>query len=143
MNDLNNSEAFVVPQSLSVNNNNHFKGPNIFLLRDKIISKASESSSECLGAVKLLALTDFDRKIRVNFKSVLKDLARGLNKIRYQIVLIQTIELLQLKGCQSIVSILEGHLRRSGAAKKLVDVFCEFEERSLLRNSYTQSCLRL
>jgi hypothetical protein len=40
MHDLNDeSKAFSIPVSLRVNNNDHTKGPNIFLLRDKIIDQ--------------------------------------------------------------------------------------------------------
>lgn len=43
MQRLNTGEAFKLPPSMSVNNKNHCKGPNIFLLRDQILSKRKKS----------------------------------------------------------------------------------------------------
>ena len=43
MDELNNKQVLKVPKSLSVNNKNHCKGPNIFLLRDRICARSKYS----------------------------------------------------------------------------------------------------
>ncbi|CAI2380410.1 unnamed protein product [Moneuplotes crassus] len=140
--NISNSEAFSIPESMSVNNDNHFKGPNIFLLRDQILSTTNECPNIALDAIQKLFLTDFDRTLKVNFKSVLKDIAKGLNLIKFQRAVIKTLDLLRVKGTEEIAGILESHLKKPGGKRDLSEVFAEFEERSLLRNPYTQRCLR-
>ncbi|CAI2380891.1 unnamed protein product [Moneuplotes crassus] len=137
-----NMEALAVPESLSVNNDNHFKGLNIFLLRDQILSTTIECPNIAFEAIQNLFLTDFDRTLKVNFKAVLKDLAKGLDMIKFQRVVIRTIDLLQIKGDEEIAGILESYLHKADEKREVIEVFWEYEDRSLLLNPYTQRCLR-
>jgi len=66
---------------------------------------------------------DFDKKIKVNFKTVLKDLAKGLNKIKNQSILLNTIKLLQYKGNEEIIEILESYKKKPYSTKDIVDSF--------------------
>ena len=110
---LMNGEALAIPKSLSVNNDDHFKGLNVFLLRDQILSTTNECPNIALDAIQNLFLTDFDRTLKINFKAVLKDLAKGLNMIKFQRVVIRTLDLLQIKGDEEIAGILEAYLHKA------------------------------
>ena len=104
MNDLNDdARAFSIPKSLSVNNKDHSKGPNVFLLRDKIIGECEDSLFNQLKAVYSLAVSEIDMSNRVNYRTVLRDLSNNLHTIKHQSVLLKTIELLQHRGSDALV----------------------------------------
>lgn len=141
MNSLNKNEAFLIPKSLKVNNKDHFKGPNIFLLRDKIWGKSVDSLKGWLMSVNILARTDVDKKNKVNFKTVLKEIAWNLDKIKYQSVLIQVIELLQFKGDASLVDELKKHLIQPARMNAKQEAYREFGNSCLLSRQISQNIL--
>jgi hypothetical protein len=143
MNSLNKNEAFLIPKSLKVNNKDHFKGPNIFLLRDKIWGKSVDSLKGWLMAVNILARTDVDKKNKVNFKTVLKELAINLDKIKYQSVLIQVIELIQFKGDNSLVEELKKHVIKQVKMKSEQEAYHEFGNACLLSRQISQNLLNV
>jgi hypothetical protein len=140
---LNSGEAFKLPPSMTVNNKNHCKGPNIFLLRDQILSKRRKPLQTCLDAVKILCLTDIDNSNGVNFKTVLIDFANSLGRIGYQQVLNSIIELLQLRGDSSIIELLKKHIIREQPLDVLVDAYMHFEDRQMVNSPYTQYILKI
>jgi hypothetical protein len=143
MDSLNDNQAMKVPKSLSVNNADHCKGPNIFLLRDKICGECKGTMQECLYAVNTLAETDVDKNNKVNFHSVLKDLAKNLHKIKHQTVLNKVIELLQFKGDDTLLKYLMKYLSESFRPFSLQDAFISFEDLNLMTREYSQYTLRV
>jgi len=129
---LNSNEAFTVPKSMSVNNKDHCKGPNIFLLRDRILGKSKDSQQSCMEAVRILVRTDIENRNKVNFKTVLEYLAKNMDKIKHQTVLHRVIELLQFKGDSSLIKTLESLINKGHRAKSPQDAYLEHYDRHLI-----------
>lgn len=131
-----------IPQSLSVNNTDHSKGINIFLLCDRILGKAKGNLNACLSAINTLSLYDIDQKNNVNYRSVITELSKNLNKIKYQSVLIKVLDLLQEKGDESVIH----HLRRFTATvhnpKNTLDAFLDHNNLNLIHRECTQQRLK-
>jgi len=145
MNDLNDdAKAWLVPKSMSVNNNDHSKGPNIFLLRDRIIGESNEPLSSQIRAIHILATTNIDKHNRVNYRSVLRDLSNNLHCINHEIVLIKTIELLQYKGSDVLVDNLNSYVESTLQTHKMPvsEAYKSYESIDLISRPYTQFILK-
>jgi hypothetical protein len=94
-------------------------------------------------AVNILARTDVDKKNKVNFKTVLKELAINLDKIKYQSVLIQVIELIQFKGDNSLVEELKKHVIKQVKMKSEQEAYHEFGNACLLSRQISQNLLNV
>ena len=131
-----------IPQSLSVNNTDHSKGINIFLLCDRICWKSKSNIQSCLSAINTLAVYDIDKQNNVNYKTVIIELSKSLNKIKFQSVLIKVLDLLQWKGDELTIH----HLRRFIAAvhnpKNTLDAFLDHNNLNLINRECTQKRLK-
>lgn len=145
MHDLNDdTRAWTIPKSLSVNNNDHSKGLNIFLLRDKIIDQKDPSVIRQLEAVVTLGQTEIDNTNRVNYNTVLKDLSNNLHAVTSETVLIRTIELLQYRGSDSLVDNLSSYIDHSTSSKVIptTDVYKAYDPTDLMSKLYVQIALK-
>ena len=140
--NLNSNQAMKIPQSLSVNNTDHSKGMNVFLLGDRICGKSRSNLQSWLSAVSILSTYNIEKQKSVNYKSVITELSKSLNKIKYQLVLDRVLDLLQTKGNESTVHNLKRFIATIQFPKNIHDAYLDHNNLNLIHRECTQIKLK-
>ena len=131
-----------IPNSLLVNNSDHSKVPNIFLLWDRICGNSKSSLSAWLSAVSNLESEELNQHNKENYNNIINEISCCLNKIKYQLVLNKVLGLLQRKGTETTLENMKIFIEPVYTYKTIQESYENHNHLSLIHREWTQQLLR-
>ena len=134
--------AMKIPNSLQVNNTDHSKLSNIYLLWDRIIGLSKSNLNLWMAAVISLETMELTSENKNSYRKILKEISCNLNKIKYQSVLNRILNLLQSKGDENIIENMRVFIEPVHQWKNMQDSYDYYKNISLIHRECTQQLLR-